>query len=222
MAAPEREVYVMVGDGSYLMLSGEIVTSIQEGLKLALVLSDNHGFSSIGGLSRSLGTDGFGTQYRYRHNRSLGLDSDSSPAPLLPVDLAANAESLGAKVIRCRTIDDLRLGLEAAKGEDSTVVLAIEVDRYEGVPEYESWWDVPVAEVSEVDAVQAAREAYSRARAALSCVGQKPRESGAFARGRTRGTRGSGSRFSHAGRIHASNGSSAAAIERRSPARPLR
>ena len=104
MAAPEREVYVMVGDGSYLMLSSEIVTSIQEGLKLTIVLVDNHGFSSIGSLSRSLGTDGFGTQYRYRQNGSLGLDSDNPTAPLLPVDLAANAESLGATVIRCRTI----------------------------------------------------------------------------------------------------------------------
>jgi len=164
LAAPEREVYVMVGDGSYLMLSSEIVTSIQEGLKLTIVLVDNHGFSSIGSLSRSLGTDGFGTQYRYRQNGSLGLDSDESPAPVLPVDLAANAESLGAKVIRCRTVEDLRAGLEAAKAEDSTVVLAIEVDRYEGVPGYESWWDVPVAEVSEVEAVKAARAAYDQAR----------------------------------------------------------
>jgi len=164
LAAREREVYVMVGDGSYLMLSSEIVTSIQEGLKLTIVLVDNHGFSSIGGLSRSLGTDGFGTQYRYRQDGSLGLDSDSSPASLLPVDLAANAESLGARVIRCRTIDDLRAGLEAAKGEGSTVLLSIEADRYEGVPAYESWWDVPVAEVSEVDAVQAAREASEQAR----------------------------------------------------------
>src|SRR5439155_19215177 len=144
-----------VGDGSYLMLSTEIVTSIQEGLKLTIVLVDNHGFNSIDSLSRSLGTDGFGTLYRYRQNGSLGLDSDRSPAPLLPVDLAANAESLGARVIRCRTIDDLRGGLEAAKSGDSTVVLSIEVDRYEGVPDYESWWDVPVAEVSEVDAVRA-------------------------------------------------------------------
>jgi 3D-(3,5/4)-trihydroxycyclohexane-1,2-dione acylhydrolase (decyclizing) len=165
MAAPEREVYVMVGDGSYLMLSSEIVTSIQEGLKLTIVLVDNHGFNSIGSLSRSLGTDGFGTQYRYRQNGSLGVDSDVPTAPLLPVDLAANAESLGAKVIRCRTVEELRRGLEAAKGEEGTVVLAIEVDRYEGVPEYESWWDVPVAEVSEVEAVNAARAAYQRARA---------------------------------------------------------
>jgi len=165
LAEPEREVYVMVGDGSYLMLSSEIVTSIQEGLKLTIVLVDNHGFSSIGNLSRSLGTDGFGTQYRYRQNGSLGVDSDDPTAQLLPVDLAANAESLGAKVIRCRTIDELRSGLEAAKVEDSTVVLAIEVDRYEGVPGYESWWDVPVAEVSEVEAVKAARAAYEQARA---------------------------------------------------------
>ena len=164
MAAPEREVYVMVGDGSYLMLSSEIVTSIQEGLKLTIVLVDNHGFNSIGSLSRSLGTDGFGTQYRFRRNGSLGVDSDPSPPPVLPVDLAANAESLGAHVIRCRTIDDLRAGLEEAKRQESTVVVAVEVDRYEGVPGYESWWDVPVAEVSEVDTVRAAREAYEEAR----------------------------------------------------------
>ena len=164
MAAPEREVYVMVGDGSYLMLSSEIVTSIQEGLKLTIVLVDNHGFNSIGSLSRSLGTDGFGTLYRYRRNGSLGLDSDESPAPVLPLDLAANAESLGARVIRCRTVAELRDGLEAAKSEQGTVVLAIEVDRYEGVPGYESWWDVPVAEVSEVPSVQQARKAYEQAR----------------------------------------------------------
>jgi 3D-(3,5/4)-trihydroxycyclohexane-1,2-dione acylhydrolase (decyclizing) len=164
MAAPEREVYVMVGDGSYLMLSSEIVTSIQEGRKLTIVLVDSHGFNSIGSLSRSLGTDGFGTQYRYRRDGSLGLDSDDPPASFLPVDLAANAESLGARVIRCGSVEDLRAGLAAARDVNTTVVLAIEVDRYEEVPSYDSWWDVPVAEVSEVDAVRAAREAYEEAR----------------------------------------------------------
>ena len=164
LAAPERAVYVMVGDGSYLMLSSEIVTAVQEGLKLTIVLVDNHGFNSIGSLSRSLGTDGFGTQYRYRRNGSLGVDSEESPAPVLPVDLAANAESLGARVIRCRSIDDLRAGLELAKNEETTVVLAIEVDRYEGVPGYESWWDVPVAEVSAIESVRAARAAYEQSR----------------------------------------------------------
>jgi len=164
MAMPEREVYVLVGDGSYLMLSSEIVTSIQEGLKLTIVLVDNHGFNSIGSLSRSLGTDGFGTLYRYRRNGSIGLDSDADPAPSLPVDLAANAESLGARVMRATTIDELRTGLAAAKTETQTVVIAVEVDRYAGVPSYESWWDVPVAEVSEVESVRDAREQYEAAR----------------------------------------------------------
>jgi 3D-(3,5/4)-trihydroxycyclohexane-1,2-dione acylhydrolase (decyclizing) len=165
LAAPEREVYVLVGDGSYLMLPGEIVTAVQEGLKLTIVLVDNHGFSSIGGLSRSLGTDGFGTQYRYRRDGSLGLDSDTSPAPVLPVDLAANAESLGARVIRCAGIDELRAGLEAARGEPGTVVLYVEVDRYAEAPSYESWWDVPVAEVSPLESVREARAGYEREQA---------------------------------------------------------
>ncbi len=164
LATPERDVYVLVGDGSYLMLSSEIVTSIQEGLKLTIVLVDNHGFNSIGSLSRALGTEGFGTLYRYRRNGSLGLDGEGDPAPPLPVDLAANAESLGAHVIRATTIDELRAGLAAAKAETRTVVIAVEVDRYESVPSYESWWDVPVAEVSDAASVRAAREQYEAAR----------------------------------------------------------
>jgi 3D-(3,5/4)-trihydroxycyclohexane-1,2-dione acylhydrolase (decyclizing) len=164
LATPERDVYVLVGDGSYLMLSSEIVTSIQEGLKLTIVLVDNHGFNSIGSLSRALGTEGFGTLYRYRRNGSLGLDGEGDPAPPLPVDLAANAESLGAHVIRATTIDELRAGLAAAKVETRTVVIAVEVDRYESVPSYESWWDVPVAEVSDAASVRAAREQYEAAR----------------------------------------------------------
>src|SRR6476619_2172300 len=156
LAAPEREVYVMVGDGSYLMLSSEIVTSIQEGLKLTIVLVDNYGFNSIGGLSRSLGMDGFGTLYRYRQDGSLGVDSEGS-TDYLPVDLAANAESLGAKVFRASTIGELRSALQAAQEETGPVVIATEVDRYERVPDYDSWWDVAVAEVSEVAAVRAAR-----------------------------------------------------------------
>ena len=164
MAAPEREVYVLVGDGSYLMLSEAIVTSIQEGLKLTVVLVDNHGFSSIGALSRSLGTDGFGTRFAPRRNGSLGVDSAGPGAATLPVDLAANAASLGAHVIRSRTIAELREALSEAKRHDSTVVIHVEVDRYEGVPDYESWWDVPVAEVAGVDTVRAAREQYEEAR----------------------------------------------------------
>jgi 3D-(3,5/4)-trihydroxycyclohexane-1,2-dione acylhydrolase (decyclizing) len=163
LAAPEREVYVLVGDGSYLMLSSEIVTAVQEGLKLTIVLVDNRGYNSIGSLSRSLGLDGFGTLYRYRRNGALPVDSDES-TDYLPVDLAANAESLGAKVIRAGSIDELRAGLEAAKSESGVTVIAIEVDRYEEVPGYASWWDVAVAEVSEVDAVREARKQYEQAR----------------------------------------------------------
>src|SRR5438128_4645201 len=160
MAALDREVFSLVGDGSYLMLNSEIVTAIQEGIKLVIVLVDNHGFNSIGGLSRSLGTDGFGTQYRFRKNGSIGLDSEKAPAAVLPIDLAANAASLGADGVRVRSVDELRVALGRAREATRTSVICIEVDRYEAVPNYESWWDVPVAEVAAVDAVKAARESY--------------------------------------------------------------
>jgi 3D-(3,5/4)-trihydroxycyclohexane-1,2-dione acylhydrolase (decyclizing) len=166
MAAPGREVYVMVGDGSYLMMNAEIVTSIQEGYKLTVVLVDNSGFASIGALSRSVGAQGFGTQYRYRKDGSLGLDTEREPGEGLPVDLAANAESLGARVIRARTVGELQGALAEAKEVDRTVVIHIPVDRYEGVPDYDSFWDVPVAEVSEMESVRAAREEYAANRRA--------------------------------------------------------
>ncbi len=166
MAAPDREVYVLVGDGSYLMLNAEIVTSIQERLKLIIVLVDNHGFASIGGLSRSLGSDGFGTQYRYRREGSLGLDSESEAAPLLPVDLAANAAGLGAHVLRASSIAELESALREAKTIDRTVVIYVEADRYAAVPNYDAWWDVPVAEVSDTEPVRQARRAYEDSRRA--------------------------------------------------------
>jgi 3D-(3,5/4)-trihydroxycyclohexane-1,2-dione acylhydrolase (decyclizing) len=166
MAAPEREVYVMVGDGSYLMMNSEIVTSVQEGYKLTVVLVDNAGFSSIGALSRSVGSQGFGTQYRYRKDGSLGLDTEEQAGGMLPVNLADNAESLGARVIRTEGIPGLKDALAQAKDSDRTVVIHIPVDRYEGVPDYESFWDVPVAEVSGMETVAAAREAYAQNRQA--------------------------------------------------------
>jgi 3D-(3,5/4)-trihydroxycyclohexane-1,2-dione acylhydrolase (decyclizing) len=161
MAAPEREVYVMVGDGSYLMMNTEIVTSIQEGYKLTIVLADNAGFASIGALSRSVGSQGFGTQYRYRKDGSLGLDTEVETGEALPVDLATNAESLGAHVIRTTSVDEVRDALAEAKTIERTVVIHIPVDRYKGVPSYESFWDVPVAEVSELDTVIEARKEYA-------------------------------------------------------------
>jgi 3D-(3,5/4)-trihydroxycyclohexane-1,2-dione acylhydrolase (decyclizing) len=166
MADPSREVYVMCGDGSYLMMNSEIVTSVQEGYKLTIVLVDNSGFSSIGALSRSVGSQGFGTQYRYRKNGSIGLDSEEDPGEILPVDLSANAEALGAHVIRAGSVAELEKALARAKEFERTAVIYVPVDRYEGVPDYESFWDVPVAEVSEMETVAAAREEYTENRRA--------------------------------------------------------
>jgi 3D-(3,5/4)-trihydroxycyclohexane-1,2-dione acylhydrolase (decyclizing) len=160
LAAPEREVYVLVGDGSYLMLPGELVTAVAERVPIVIVLVDNHGYASIGALSRSVGSGGFGTLYRFSDNGSVPVDPASTE--VLPLDLAANAESLGARVIRARGIAELREALAEALGADGPLVIHIEADRYRGVPSYESWWDVPVAEVSEEEAVRAARAEYER------------------------------------------------------------
>ena len=122
MAAPDREAYVMVGDASYLMMSSEIVTSIQEGYKLNVILLDNHGFSSIGGLSQSLGSGDFGTQYRFRDPKSGQLEGD-----LLPIDFVANAASLGAHAIRAVTREEVEAALEEARHRDRTTVIVVEV-----------------------------------------------------------------------------------------------
>src|SRR5580692_3920903 len=153
MADPAREVYVLVGDGSYLMMAQEIVTSLQEGFKINIVLLDNHGFSSIGGLSRACGNEGMGTNYRYRRG-------DKYDGDVLPVDFAANAASLGAWIARAKTADELQAALAAAREQRRTSVVVIETSYDQRVPGYESWWDVPIAEVSERDAVKAARRSY--------------------------------------------------------------
>jgi len=159
MAAPDREVYVLVGDGSYLMMAQEIVTSIQERVRLTIVILDNHGFASIGGLSKAVGCSGFATEYRCRDAETGLLSGD-----LLPVDFVANAESLGASAIRACTPAAIREALETARHSDRTTAIVIPVSRERQVGGYESWWDVPVAEVSTIDAVQDARAAYERAR----------------------------------------------------------
>jgi 3D-(3,5/4)-trihydroxycyclohexane-1,2-dione acylhydrolase (decyclizing) len=165
MADPAREVYVLVGDGSYLLMSADIITSIQEGYKLTVVLMDNRGFKSIGSLSRSVGDKGFGTRYVYPNNGGLPSDEAGEDVRDLPVDLAMNARSLGAHVIECKSRDDLVAALDSAKEIDHTVVIYVPNDRYLGVPGYHSWWDVPVAEVSESDSVRAAREEWGEMRA---------------------------------------------------------
>ncbi|MGA8103791.1 MAG: thiamine pyrophosphate-dependent enzyme, partial [Candidatus Acidiferrales bacterium] len=157
MAAPDRDVYVMVGDGSYLMMGQEIVTAVQEGYKLNIVLIDNHGFSSIGGLSRALGNRGMGTDYKYRRGADLAGDT-------IRLDLAANAASLGAHAVRARTHDEFVQALQECRDNPRTSVVVVETAIDSRVPGYESWWDVPVAEVSEVESVQKARKDYEKSR----------------------------------------------------------
>lgn len=154
MARPDSEVYVLVGDGSYLMMSQEIVTSIQERQKLTIILLNNDGYSSIGGLSASLGSEGFGTYYRYRNEETNQLDGS-----LLPIDYAANASSMGAYVIKAKNVEELKAALEKAKTIEHTTLIYIEVDRKKGVPGF-AWWDVAVAEVSEKTAVQESYKTY--------------------------------------------------------------
>jgi 3D-(3,5/4)-trihydroxycyclohexane-1,2-dione acylhydrolase (decyclizing) len=157
MGAPDREVYVMVGDGSYLMMAQEIVTSLQEGYKLNIVVLDNHGFASIGGLTRACGNQGMGTEYRYRRNGKLAGER-------IEVDFVANARSMGANAVRAHSRDDLRQALLEAKKSSKTSVIVIETDYSQRVPGYESWWDVPIAEVSDVKSVQDARAKYVESR----------------------------------------------------------
>jgi 3D-(3,5/4)-trihydroxycyclohexane-1,2-dione acylhydrolase (decyclizing) len=159
LADPSREVYVFLGDGTYLMMPSEIVTSVQEGIKIIIVLVDNHGFASIGSLSRSLGQGGFGTQYRARNDATRQLDGD-----VMKVDFAANARSLGAHALKAGTLDELKQALEEAKTLDRTTVIVVETDVSASVPGYESWWDVAVAEVSELESVREARARYEEAR----------------------------------------------------------
>ena len=159
LADPTREVYVFLGDGTYLMMPSEIVTAVQERLKIIVVLVDNKGFASIGGLSRSLGMGGFGTSYRDRSSTSGQLDGQ-----LMQVDYAASVRSLGAHTIKAGSLKELKAALEEAKKMDRITVIVIETQPDVGVPGYDSWWDVAVAEVSKSEDVQKARAQYVEAR----------------------------------------------------------
>jgi len=154
MACPDREIYVMVGDGNYLMNNHEIITSIQEGIKMTIVLLNNNGFGSIGALSESVGSKRFGTKYRFRNNSTGQIDGD-----ILPVDFIKNAESLGANVIQADNIESLNQALKKAKQSDKTTVIYIETDLEKSVEGY-AWWEVAVAEVSEMDSVKEAYKNY--------------------------------------------------------------
>jgi len=153
MADPTREVYVLVGDGSYQMMCSEIATSIQENVKLNIIIMDNHGFSSIGGLSKAVGCEGFGTDYKIRQNGELKGD-------YVPVDFTANAASWGANAVRVHNRKEFEAALIRQRADARTSVIVAEVEKEIRVPGYESWWDVAIAEVSEMEAVKSARTKY--------------------------------------------------------------
>ncbi|MFE9448145.1 3D-(3,5/4)-trihydroxycyclohexane-1,2-dione acylhydrolase (decyclizing) [Streptomyces sp. NPDC006739] len=158
-AAPDTVVWALVGDGTYLMMPTEIVTAVQEGLPVKLVLVQNHGYASIGGLSESVGAERFGTAYRYR-----APDGTFTGAPL-PVDLAANAASLGMEVLRARTVRELREALVTARASGRPVCVHVETDPgrpHPAAPGAEAWWDVPVAETATREAAVRARADYDR------------------------------------------------------------
>ena len=160
MAAPDRDVFSLVGDASYLMMSQELVTAVSEGIKLILVIVQNHGFASIGSLSESLGSQRFGTYYRYRNPDTGLLDGG-----ILPVDLATNAESLGADVLRVKTIEEFREAIKTARAATRTTAIHIETDPLAPVPSSGGWWDVPVSEVAALDSTRKARAEYESAKA---------------------------------------------------------
>lgn len=148
-----RDVFVLVGDGSYLMMNTELVTAVAEGVKIIVVLVQNHGYASIGALSESLGSQRFGTAYR--HRTATGLDG-----PTLPVDLAANAASLGADVLPVTGIESFRGAVRKAKESSRTTVIHVETDPLVPAPDSPAWWDVPVSEVSALASTQQARRTY--------------------------------------------------------------
>jgi 3D-(3,5/4)-trihydroxycyclohexane-1,2-dione acylhydrolase (decyclizing) len=160
LADPTRDVFAMVGDGGYLMMPTELVTAVQERVKVIVVLVQNHGFHSIGSLSESLGSQRFGTKYRYRDGSTGRLEGER-----LPVDLAANARSLGAHVIEVHSRDELQQAVKQAKAAPSDggpVVIHVETDPFVFAPDSEAWWDVPVSAVSELDTTRDAYRSYEQ------------------------------------------------------------
>ncbi|WP_406287652.1 3D-(3,5/4)-trihydroxycyclohexane-1,2-dione acylhydrolase (decyclizing) [Streptomyces sp. NBC_00209] len=159
MAAPDRPVWALVGDGTYLMNPTEIVTAVQENLPVKLVILQNHGYASIGGLSEATGGERFGTDYRHR-----SADGGFTGPPL-PVDLAANAASLGMRVLRAGTVAELRAALAEARVADRPVCVHVETETPgdgQGPPEAQAWWDVPVAGTATRPAAVEARKEYER------------------------------------------------------------
>lgn len=155
MARPQSEVVALVGDGSYQMAPQEVATIVAEGIKVVLVVLQNHGWSSIGALSESVGSQRFATQYRMRDERSGMLDG-----PRVPMDIAANLRSYGIEVLEPSSIDEFRSAYQRVAAQDRTAAIVIETDLYGPPPPSSAWWDVPVAEVSRLESTQGARTGY--------------------------------------------------------------
>ncbi len=158
MADPGRDVYAFLGDGSYLMLNHEIVTSIQEGLKITIVLNDNHGYQCIHGLQRSSGGESFGNEFRHRTSGQMRIEGQ-----IMEIDFCQNAKSLGAVVFKAVDEATLKEALWAAKKEEGTTLIYVPTEAGSNIPSY-SWWDVPLSGSSENAEVQSARQAYEEAK----------------------------------------------------------
>ncbi len=158
LAEPEREVVVMVGDGSYLMMNSEIVTAIGEGVRLTIVLVDNHGYQCILGLQRAVGVSDFGNELRYRDNGTKLLTGD-----YIPVDFRKHAEAMGANAVLATTAQELTQAISDAKNVDRVTVIVVPVDPEKRMPGLGTWWDVPVAAVSGEETTRKSRETYEKA-----------------------------------------------------------
>jgi 3D-(3,5/4)-trihydroxycyclohexane-1,2-dione acylhydrolase (decyclizing) len=158
-----RDAIVMVGDGSYLMMHTEIVSAVAEGIKFIIVLIQNHGYASMGHLSEDVGSERFGTYYRFRNDKANNFETGEK----LPIDLATNAESLGMDVIRIAptsgAIGDLREAIKKAKASTRATLIHIHSNPLLYAPDGEGWWDVPVAGVSTLPSTQAAHKQYLKA-----------------------------------------------------------
>ncbi|MEK3882637.1 3D-(3,5/4)-trihydroxycyclohexane-1,2-dione acylhydrolase (decyclizing) [Paenibacillus sp. PL2-23] len=156
LAAPKQEVYAMVGDGSYLMLHSELLTSIQEGVKMTVLLFDNSGYQCIHNLQRGHGSDGFGNEFRYREDATGRLTGD-----YMPMDFAAHARSMGARAYTVRTAQQLREALLQAREESGSALIEIKVLPGTNTDGYESWWRVDVPSVSSSPKVEASHRAVA-------------------------------------------------------------
>jgi 3D-(3,5/4)-trihydroxycyclohexane-1,2-dione acylhydrolase (decyclizing) len=157
LAEPERDVVVMIGDGTYLMMNSEIVTAVAEGLTLTIVVIDNHGYQCILGLQRICGVSDFGNELRFRNSKTGMLDGD-----YVPIDFVKHAEAMGAHATLAQTADEITAAIKEAKQRKGVSVVLIPVDPEKRMPPLGTWWDVPVAEVSGIDKTRQTREKYEK------------------------------------------------------------